>query len=257
VPEIWENPFGNAHLKVERANKHIADIEERLRTSADAEGPSLHIDGKTGEQFLYYRLTDRELRSDIALMVGDAVHNLHCALDIAWCAAIRSIFPQSDSRWAKFPVYKNRHELESALTKSRKIPASSPLFDLVVNRVKCYQGGDADICALHDLDIDDKHNLLIPMLAVIGVNGVELEDENGLTSNLAIALTRPNSYRRQVPLGTKIKNHGKAIFRVTFSDGTPLKDIEVIPTLQRFSAKVLAIVRALQRIEATHRWQHP
>jgi hypothetical protein len=38
MPEIWENPFANAHLKVERANKHIAAIEERLRASSDNYG---------------------------------------------------------------------------------------------------------------------------------------------------------------------------------------------------------------------------
>jgi hypothetical protein len=27
--EIWETPFGNAVLKIERAKKHISDIEQR------------------------------------------------------------------------------------------------------------------------------------------------------------------------------------------------------------------------------------
>src|SRR5258706_15448115 len=91
--EIWETPFGNAHLKIERANKHIADIDKRLRASLDTHGPSLHLDGKTGEQFLYYSLTDRYLRSDIALIVGDAIHNLKCALDFAWCDVIKRLYP--------------------------------------------------------------------------------------------------------------------------------------------------------------------
>src|SRR5258706_11757621 len=46
--EIWETPFGNAHLKIERATKQIADIDKRLRASLDTHGPSLHLDGKTG-----------------------------------------------------------------------------------------------------------------------------------------------------------------------------------------------------------------
>ena len=62
MPAIWENPFANAILKIERANKHIADIEQRLHASSDTYGPSLHINMNTGKKFLYYYLTDRKLR---------------------------------------------------------------------------------------------------------------------------------------------------------------------------------------------------
>ena len=254
MPEIWEHPFGNALLKIERANKHIADIERRVLSSPDTYGPRLNMDGKTGEQFLSYSLTDRNLRRDIALIVGDAVHNLHCALDISYRETMRIVSPPGfDPSRTKFPVGNNQKHLESSLTETAKVAVGSPLFVFLVERVKSYVGGDADICALHRLDIDDKHHLLIPMLTVMGVNGVQLEDENGAVSNVAIALTRPNYYRMTVPLGTKLKNHGHATFRITFSEGDMLKDAEVIPTLQRFSAKSLKIVRIFQRI-ATRRW---
>jgi hypothetical protein len=34
IPEGWADPFANALLKIERANKHISDIEKRLRISS-------------------------------------------------------------------------------------------------------------------------------------------------------------------------------------------------------------------------------
>ena len=151
-------------------------------------------------------------------------------------------YPQSNSRWLKFPIYRTRHQLESTLTESRKIPSTSPLFDLVVNRVKCYKGGDSDLLSLHDLDIDDKHHLLIPMLAVTGVEGVEVEHEDGTVTRYDIMLVPPNSYRGTVPLESKIKNHGEVRFEITFREGTPLEGVEVIPTLKRFSRKVQRIV---------------
>ena len=182
--EIWDHPFGHALLKVERANKHIADIDKRLLASSDANGPSMHFYGKTGKQFIYYGLTDRKLRSDIALTVGDAIHNLHSALDIAYRETIRILSPDgySASR-TKFIVGENRKHLESSLTKTAKVSPHSPLFDFLVERVKSYNGGDADICALHDLDIDDKHHLLIPILTVVGIDGVELEKMGRLTTS--------------------------------------------------------------------------
>ena len=140
---MWDHPFGHALLKVERANKHITDINKRLSTSSDTNGPSMHVYAKTGEQFIYYGLTDGALRSDIALIVGDAIHNLKCALDIAYRETIRSMSPDgyNPSR-TKFIVGDNRKHLESSLTKTAKIPANSPLFKFLVEDVKSYRGGD-------------------------------------------------------------------------------------------------------------------
>jgi hypothetical protein len=73
MPAIWDNPFAYAHLKVDRADKHIADIQERLRTSPDSYPPRLHCDAKTGKQFLHYFLSDRMIRPDVALLIGDAI----------------------------------------------------------------------------------------------------------------------------------------------------------------------------------------
>jgi hypothetical protein len=250
MPEIWEHPFANALLKIKRANKHIADIEERLRTSSDRYGPSMHMDSKTGEKFLYYYSTDRNLRPDIALIVGDAIHNLRCALDIAWVGTVTALSPKPPSRQCKFPIYPagTRHNLESVLTKSTEIPESSPVIPLMLDGVKCYEGGDSDILALSELDIDDKHSVLIPMLTVTGVEGVEVEHEDGTINVYEIMLVPPNSYRTTVPLESKIKNHGQVRFEITFREGTRLKGVDVLPTLKRISWKVSRIVRRLQRM---------
>jgi hypothetical protein len=251
MPEIWENPFGNAQLKIERAKKHTADIDERLQASSDRYGPSLHINADTGKQFLHYGLTDRFLRSDIALIVGDAIHNLHSALDIAYRETIRVISPNGFSpSKTKFIVGNDRKHLETSLTCTARVDPASRLFDFLVEHVKSYKGkgGDADICAIHALDIDDKHHLLIPMLAVTGIEGVELESEDGTIDRYTIVLTRPNSYRKAVPFGSKLKNHGQVIFKITFGQGTALDDAEVVPTLNRFYGKTREIVREFQRI---------
>ena len=82
--EIWETPYGNAVLKIERADKHISDIEQRLLSSKDPYHLSLGIHADTGKQYLYYSLAEKYIRAQLALMIGDAIHNLKCALDIAW-----------------------------------------------------------------------------------------------------------------------------------------------------------------------------
>jgi hypothetical protein len=118
----------------------------------------------------------------------------------------------------------------------------------MVKSVKSYQGGDSDIWAIHQLDIDDKHHLLIPVLNVLSIEGVELEQENGQVDCLTLALTGPIPGWIEVPLGSKLKNYGHATFEVKFRDGIPAEGLEVVPTLRRFSAKTLEIVRILRRM---------
>jgi hypothetical protein len=250
MPDSWERPFGYAHLKIERANKHIADIEQRLSASSDSYGPSLHIDRKTGEQFLYYVFLDRTLRPDIALMVGDAIHNLHCALDFAWQDTVRRLSPEGfRPTKTKFPVTDTREKLVSDLTVTARISSASRLFDFMVEDVKPYGGGDGDILALHALDIDDKHHLLIPMLTVTGVMGVELENVDGTRMLTDILIVPPDrAFRQAVQLGAKLADHGKVTFYITFRQGTYLQGQEIVPALLRMSAKVLRIIRRLQRM---------
>jgi hypothetical protein len=253
MEEVWESPYGHALLKIKRADKHIADFKQRLLTSSDRYGPRFYVDGKTGEKFLHYGQDDRYLRSDLALITGDAIHNLRSALDVAWVETVNTV-GRGATGWTHFPINpdQSREWLESVLTKNAGIEPTSRIFELIVNHVKCYKGGDSDILALHDLDIDDKHFLLIPMVAVTGVIGIELENEDGLIDSFDIGRTRfsgpgiQSTYRRNVGLETKLKNHGEVRFKVTFGKGTPTENLEIVPTLERFSRKVWEIVRRLQ-----------
>jgi hypothetical protein len=249
MPDLWENPFGYALLKIERANKHISDIQERLSTSVDAYPPTLKIDSKTGEQYLYYVLSDRTIRSDIALMAGDAVHNLWCAFDYGWSGILKSFSPQAIGRYNKMPFGNDRRHLETTLTKTAEIDPASNVFRFLMDTLKPYRGGDWDVCALHDLDIDDKHKLLTPILQVVAINGVELQDEQGRVDIRSLgAVKRFVGYRIPVPSGTHVKNNGKASLQVVFQNGTPTEGLEIVPTLRYLASKTQRLIRALQRM---------
>ena len=103
-----------------------------------------------------------------------------------WGGTVHALGNSAASKYRKFPIDPKgtRDKLESTLTKSAARLESSPVIKLMLDGVKCYKGGDGDILALHDLDIDDKHHLLIPMLTVSGVEGVELEHEDGTIREL-------------------------------------------------------------------------
>src|SRR5271156_6411477 len=94
----------NSRLKIDRANKHIADIKKRLVALQDSEASAIEIDSETGGERLKHDFGDRMAFRDIALMLGDAIHNLKCALDYTWLETIQGLAPAAVSSFAKFPV---------------------------------------------------------------------------------------------------------------------------------------------------------
>ena len=141
---------------------------------------TLHVDAKSGKQFLNYRISDRKIRAHLALMIGDAIHNLKCALDIAWGNTYTTLYPTTfEPRFLNFPFQPERKTLETVLTKKGKIPDTCRLFSFVVDSVKSYKTGNPDLWAVHRLDIHDKHRLLIVVLNFMFIDDVELEHENG------------------------------------------------------------------------------
>jgi hypothetical protein len=248
----WDTPYGHAILKIERANKHIHEFGDRILATSDRYGPSLHMDLKTGEQFLYYKMGDYMLRGELAVIAGDAIHNLRSALDIAWLEIVREVGTKPIKKWNKFPIDPDQPKqwLERVLTETAGIDPNSRIYDFLVNHVKGYQGGDTDILAIHSLDIDDKHRLLLPVLTVTGITGVETEREDGtIDVHHIVLLTHREFCRRPVPPGSKLKNHGEVQFHITFGERTMVEGLEILPTLSIWHDKIWDLIRWLQRLK--------
>ena len=131
----------DSRLKIDRARKHIDDINNRIAGLPDAYVATVEINPAGGNKVIKHDFSDRNAAADIALMVGDAIHNLKCALDYAWVQTIERVAPSLVSNFAKFPVYPSLDELKSTLM-GRKVNALSPvLFDLIISEIKPYNGG--------------------------------------------------------------------------------------------------------------------
>lgn len=239
-----------SRLKIKRAEKHIAELDsavgEFLKTRPY--GVSLDKDPQSGNSLLQYGWTKRVPADQFALIIGDAVHNLKTALDLAWVVVIHKVFGSAEH--AKFPVFGTPKELEDALN-SRKIrERSRPLYDLMVSEIKPYEGGNDTIWALHRLDILDKHRLLIPLLSVAAVNGVDVEDELGnVMRDCTFAVTGERGpYSIIFPSNVRIHNYGTPSFNVLFDSGSPAKGLQVLPTLRQFSEGVASTVVILEEI---------
>src|SRR5258707_4747564 len=126
--------FHDARLKIERANEHITNLNTIISSMPDAYSIAIERDKNTGTQKAKYAVNDLEkFGPRLALIIGDAIHNLRTALDYAWIAVIAAHTTITPDRHTKFPFYDSREGLEGVL-KGRKIDtACSELYDLVVS----------------------------------------------------------------------------------------------------------------------------
>ena len=73
--------FKSARLKVERANKHILELNSVLQgfTNTDFYDLSTKKDPNTGHDVLQFRIL-KSIPEVMAPIIGDAIHNLRSAL---------------------------------------------------------------------------------------------------------------------------------------------------------------------------------
>src|SRR5437868_6559770 len=118
-----------ARLKIERANKHISDIELRIASLKKSLTVTAHVNPDSGCEFIkcdFQDIKDRDAPDELAQMLGDAVHNLKCALDHAWFETITRLVA-GDWERTKFPVYPTVDLLENKL-RNLEIDISAPNF---------------------------------------------------------------------------------------------------------------------------------
>jgi len=240
--------FDGPKLKIERAKKHINDLDECLLSFSKTDYYRLWVDKDphTGHNVLQFKITET-LPVETALIIGDALHNLKSALDCAlndivyWKFAFRDDF-------TKFPFRDSRNDLVKAIKGGLIYKASEQICDLIVGTIKPYKGGNDALCALHDLNILDKHRLLLPCVMITRIDGICAEDDTGtMYRDLSLVVDETTTLRAIATFSNlKITNKGKAAFSVKFDKGLPFDSQPVISTLHQFTDLVSGIIGAFE-----------
>lgn len=242
--------FREARLKIDRANKHIADVQSVVGSLKDRYISIVETHQPTGGKMLTYECPDlARILIDLSLISGDAVHNLRTSLDYAWIVVITKLGLPT-SRWNKFPFSETPEKLHDVLAQ-RKINTSSPaLYERIVSDIKPYPGGNLYLWALHEMDIMDKHKLLIPVGNYTGVQDICVEDENGTHTGFT-TWDKPGPVHIDFFPGVKIQNKGKLSVSIVFDQGTPLAGLAVAEELPVLSRATLGVLESLVHVVRT------
>ncbi|TAJ95030.1 MAG: hypothetical protein EPO10_16425 [Reyranella sp.] len=151
-------PLIGAHLKHHRASVHfdaLVDLLERYSRQVQVTANEV---GSDGPDIIWEVIFSPPGPAAVPLIIGDVVHNLRSSLDLMICDVAR-IKGKSPSN-LYFPFADNEDKLKMKLVKDfNRLGA-----DVVraISDLKPYTGGNKLLRGLHDLDVADKHRLVIP-----------------------------------------------------------------------------------------------
>jgi hypothetical protein len=244
--------FEGARSKVKWADKHIEHFNGVLNAFLKTNFYVFDIEYYgPGDHGVILKLT-RDAPCELPLILGDAIHNLRSALDLAYVELITRV-GSKPTKWTTLRVWENRKKLVDSLSE-RVLKGAPDVIAVLADTIKAYQGGDRVLSALNSLDISDKHILLIPVFAVTAVTGlscdVVFEGGGRFSMENCNAGVQQGRILRMVnlPPGGKfeLKSKGQPTIQVQFGNGTGLEGQPIVPTLTQFSQLVAGIIQVFE-----------
>jgi hypothetical protein len=184
----------------------------------------------------------------LSAIIGDTVHNLRTALDLLACDLVR--LNGRSVRGVYFPFCEKASDL-STVIKDRNLHRAGDDIIRAIKHLQPYKGGNIALRSIHDMDIADKHQALLPVIGAVSApvgtiifsgNEFQLPPISTLFKDGQIIMGLPAS---QIPLGTELP----AKFFLAFGEGDGFGNrpvIECLHDLSKTTTDVLFTLAALR-----------
>jgi hypothetical protein len=246
--------FRDARLKVKRANEHLEELAAAIVALEKTYVSRIEPHPLLNAQSLVHEVPNVEnALLDLSLIVGDIIHNLRTALDFAWYSTISKCLPDKISDCTKFPVRQTRQNLAAALHGIEVDTRCKRLFDCMMSDIQPFKGShNSAVWTVHDLDICDKHLLLLELAPQGYIRGITLRDRNGglHPDGATWAVPGAGPYCVDYVEGIKIEDKGNLSFAITLADAGMYKVVEVESLLSSFTSYTLHVIRLLENVTA-------
>lgn len=266
--QILDEAFFQARLKVDRANRHIHEVQHWFDRYSETDFCRIidDTDPQSGHQVL--RAVADPMPADIPLTIGDALHCLSCSVDYVMSGMMRA--KTGNATRIGFPTNETRHALRKSFMspkgnicgRPKKAPPTRRIvenFPAVVLElftvIKPYRGGNFALWEIRKADNIDKHNFIIPAITVATVEIRNLIDEVhncsfGRITAEVYAGGRINviGYAQRDGGRLKCEEKVKATATITFPDDAEVFAREpVLPTLLQCSQFTRAAIDHIER----------
>jgi hypothetical protein len=183
---------------------------------------------------------------ELALVLGDAIHNLRATLDLLAADLVRR--NGGSVKGVYFPFAASASQLDEQIH-SKKFHRAGMVAMQQLRRLAPYRGGNEVLRGLHDLDVMDKHQLIIPAFQgfrivnflLKGPSGEMAGDIGGPGDGISISATRDDTL-----------TWDSLEFTVAFGEGVPsvFYGQPVINTLENLANLVEQVVQSFRACPA-------
>ena len=240
-------PFDTSKLKIERAQHHIVELDREIAKFL-AQKPFRAVI-EAGETPSQRRLTYRvrvPVPKIFSVIIGDVLHNLRASLDLLACELVR--LNGASDKGVYFPFCHDEASLDRTIHE-RHLDRAAPDVVNTIRSLKPYRNGNVKLRAIHDLDIMDKHQTIIPIGDCAAFEGLPPETRISVGPNSRFGPVKdgfaPFSFAAtpSLPIGREIA----ATFLLTFAPlTTALGPAEILPTLKDLAALVANIIKSFE-----------
>ena len=161
------NAFNGPKLKITRARAHIEELTKAISNFSKSNPYHFITEKDDDPAFSVIKLKNgNTLPAVISMIIGDAVHNLRSALDHLACELIITKEGQSALQSLKgvyFPIAEDVAKFKKQIKDQKGIKRAGPDVVNAVRDLKPYFPDNNGLFTLHNLDIFDKHRLIIPI----------------------------------------------------------------------------------------------
>jgi hypothetical protein len=150
--------FESSYAKLSRAEHFICELKCFLSEFSESNPVAVKfVMSENGSPGLNFSIQPIGLLPGV--IVGDAIHNMRAALDLMACDLVRAQGRSVSNVY--FPFGQSKETLEDAIQKKNFHKAGQEAVDLLREIAPFAVGGNVELRAIHDLDIQDKHVALI------------------------------------------------------------------------------------------------
>jgi len=223
---MTDTPFSAPFLKVDRAKRHLAELESVIADYL-AKKPirwSGNIEVRDRVAQIKLGFEQDPVPPEVSSILGDIIHNLRSSLDLLASDLCRMKGESPED--AYFPFCDEQPFLPKMI-KQRHFDRAGPEAVKLLMELKPYKGGNIALRAIHDLDIQDKHQRLIV---------------NQIHASSPIIDLGPEEVRGKVPPKFVGDPTEPSEVKLTFPADCALAGQDLIPTLHDLVETTAAII---------------
>jgi hypothetical protein len=258
----YQIPFIDPHKKLEWAEQHINDLRVQTNKFFSDHYKLVFVREMQNGQCAITIERQSPIPKEFSLIIGDAVHNLRAALDLLAFHLVANSGKQFNESAIHFPILKKGNDpnaLKSAIQGACIHFAGAAILNHF-QTFQAYKGGHLDLWELNEVDIIDKHRLLLTTADLLEVPSLTLKDFDRFAPSISFKNVSFGGMRHvaiwpsylpswaRFPLPPHKKDLG-GTFTILFKEG-PFSGKPVLIVLDRLANNVRSIVESTEALFA-------